>query len=116
MLLAIPHVVNPFAVEVSRDFDIEALFRITNLAAIIGAIPYGSATIMGLYERLSLPTLGTSADWTVWVFFGLSRGLCLPPSSRQYCQEQSCTDNRVAHFQQCSPREVATIVVVTSPL
>ncbi len=97
MLLAISHVVIPFAVEVSRDFDIEALLRKTNLAAIVGAISYGSAAIMGLYERFQFTTLSTRAGWAVGVAFRLRRGLLLFTSSGQHCYEQNRTDNRTAH-------------------
>jgi hypothetical protein len=65
MLLAISYPVNPFAIEVGRDLDIEELLWMTNLAAIIGAISYGSTTIVGLRERFHLPTLSTSAERSV---------------------------------------------------
>jgi hypothetical protein len=106
MLLAISHVIIPFAVEVSRDLDIEVRFRKTNLAAIVGAIPYGSATIMGLYERFHFPTLSARAGRAVRVFFGLRRDLLLSTSSRQYCHEQNRTNNRAAHVEQSTPSEL----------
>ena len=101
MLVALWLLFAPFAVKVCRDTVASAEFLWTSdQAAIIWPISVGRFTaIVDLQEGFDFLAACARADRTVWVISRFNRGLFLPPSRRDYYQEQNRTDNRVAHVQ-----------------